>query len=208
MKEKIMNFFTKENFKNMFSKEGMKKFFFSFVWLAILLFVIDIVSKQIVKNNMTVGQEIWLIPSFLEIHYVQNVGMAFGVNFNDHLTNSIVFILVSVIGFILLTFVYIKYFKKFGLVAKAALMLMISGCFGNLIDRAFYTTSTGEHFVVDFIGFFGTNGFPRFNVADSCLVIGCFMLAIYFIIDEIKNDARLKKVQVEEKKEENTNENE
>ena len=191
MKQKILNLFKKEN---------LLKFFFSFTWLAVLLFVIDIVSKQIVKNNMYVGQEIWLIPSFLEIHYVQNNGMAFGINFNDVSTNTIVFILISVIGLIALTFIYIKNYKKFSSVAKAALMLMISGTFGNLIDRAFYVEpTTGEHFVVDFIGFFGTNGFPRFNIADSCLVIGVFMLMIYFIVDEIKNDARLKK---EEKKEE------
>ena len=72
--------------------------------------------------------------------------------------------------------------------------MVFTGAFGNLIDRAFYVNeTTGTHFVVDFIGFFGTNGFPRFNVADSCLVVGVFMLMIYFLIDEIKNDIRLKK---------------
>ena len=191
MKQKILNLFKKEN---------LTKFFFSFVWLALLLFVIDIVSKQIVKNIMYVGQEIWFIPSFLEIHYVQNNGMAFGINFNDVTTNTIVFILISLIGLALLIFVYAKYYKRFNGVAKAALMLMISGTFGNLVDRAFYVDPiTGEHFVVDFIGFFGTNGFPRFNVADSCLVIGVFMLMIYFIYDEIKNDVRLKKEKEAEK---------
>ena len=189
----------KEKIKNIFTKENLTKFFYSFIWLGVLLFVIDIISKQIIKNNMTPGQEIWLIPNFLEIHYVQNIGMAFGINFNDITTNTVIFILVSVLGLALLLFIFIKYYNKFSKFARASLMLMISGTFGNLIDRAFYVAEDGTHFVVDFIGFFGTNGFPRFNVADSCLVIGCIMLAVYYIIDEIKNDARLKKANTEDK---------
>lgn len=183
----------KQKLLNLFKKENLKAFFYSFIWLGVVLFVIDLVSKQIIKNNMYVGQEIWLIPSFLEIHYVQNNGMAFGIDFGDALTNAIVFIAISIIGTILLVFIFVKFYKKFTLLGRCALMLMITGTVGNLIDRAFYVDEAGNHYVVDFIGFFGTNGFPRFNVADSCLVIGCIMLAIYFIIDEIKNDMKLKK---------------
>ena len=197
----------KEKLLNIFKKENLKAFFFSFIWLGIILFVIDLVSKQIVKNNMYLGQEIWLIPSFLEIHYIQNNGMAFGIDFGDGLTNAIVFIAISVIGAILLIFIFVKYYKRFNNLAKIALMLMITGTIGNLVDRAFYIDEAGNHFVVDFIGFFGTNGFPRFNVADSCLVIGCILLAVYFIIDEIKNDLKIKK-EKDALKENNNKENE
>jgi signal peptidase II len=185
--------------------KGLKWFFYSFIWLGVLLFVLDIVSKQIVKNNMNVGDEIWLIPNFLEIHYIQNNGMAFGLDTGDKLANAIIFISVSIIGTIALTFALIKLWKKSGLLVRSALILMLTGCVGNLIDRSFYVDAAGNHYVVDFIGFFGTNGFPRFNVADSCLVIGTIMLILYLVLAEIKdykNKNKEEKVVVETKVEE------
>ena len=50
---------------------------------------------------------------------------------------------------------------------------------------------------MDFIAFdFGSYSFPRFNIADSCLVIGVIMLLIYFIIEEIK-DAKKRRALLE-----------
>lgn len=191
--KKIKIWFTKENIVI-----SLKWFFFSFIWLAILLFIIDIISKQIVKNNMYVGETISLIPNFLSIQYVQNIGMAWGFNFaeqTNYLINSIILISVSTIGTIAICIVYWKFYKKLNGVGKAALMLMLAGTFGNLIDRAFYVDpEKGFHFVVDFIAFdFGSYQFPRFNVADSCLVIGTLMLIIYLFIVDFKAELAKKK---------------
>ncbi len=165
----------------------LKWFWYSFAWLFVLMFIIDIVSKQLVKNLMTVGQEIVLIPNFLSIHYVQNNGMAFGIDFDSQTVNTVFFICVSIIGFILIAGVMYYYRKQMNRITYASGMLMLAGCFGNLIDRAFYVDELGNHYVVDFIGFFGSNGFARFNVADSCLVIGVIMLMVYFIVTEVKD---------------------
>ena len=184
---------------------ALKWFFYSFIWLGVLLFVLDIVSKQIVKNNMNPGDNIWIIENFFEIQYVQNNGMAFGLDTGDKTANAIIFISVSVIGAAVLAFFLVKLWKKSGLLVRAALMLMLSGCIGNLVDRAFYVDAAGNHYVVDFIGFFGHPGFPRFNIADSCLVIGTFMLIIYLVIAEIKdykNKNKAEKVETVEIKEE------
>ncbi len=177
--------------------------FSSFVWLAVLLFVVDIVSKQIVLHNMVPGQMIELIPNFLSINYVVNDGMAFGIDFRDETLNRVMFAVISVIGMIILVgaFSY-KYSAKTKLV-KASMMLMISGCFGNLIDRAFYSAeylNADTNGVVDFIGFkFGTYEFPRFNVADSCLVIGVVLLVVWLAIAEVKELKNKKKETVTEK---------
>ena len=177
--------------------------FSSFVWLAVLLFVVDIVSKQIVLHNMVPGQMIELIPNFLSINYVVNDGMAFGIDFRDETLNRVMFAVISVIGMIILVgaFSY-KYSAKTKLV-KASMMLMISGCFGNLIDRAFYSAeylNADTNGVVDFIGFkFGTYEFPRFNVADSCLVIGVILLVVWLAIAEVKELKNKKKETVTEK---------
>ena len=58
-------------------------------------------------------------------------------------------------------------------------MLIISGGIGNMIDRV----ATGQ--VIDFITF-GFFDFPSFNVADSCVVVGCFMWISYILFDMFK----------------------
>ncbi|MGM9873521.1 MAG: signal peptidase II [Bacilli bacterium] len=190
--------------KNKKVKEIFKWIFESFIWLGVLLLIIDFVTKQIVLHNMTVGQSITLIPGFLSIEYVVNYGMAFGINFNSQLANRIIFVSVSLIGAIILISVFAKKVNKLPKIAKAAIMLMTAGCIGNLIDRAFYSaeylnyTTNG---VVDWIAFdFGNYQFYRFNVADSCLVIGTIILIIYLIIDESKTSKKEK----QEKPKENT----
>ena len=50
---------------NMKTKEFWKEFFRSLVWLMVLIFVIDIVSKWIIQNNLTPGQKVDFIPGFI-----------------------------------------------------------------------------------------------------------------------------------------------
>ncbi len=58
--------------------------------------------------------------------------------------------------------------------SAVAFGLVLGGAIGNLSDRLF----RGHHgAVVDFIY---TRFWPTFNVADSCIVIGCFALAVSF----------------------------
>ena len=99
---------------------------------------------------------------------------------------------VMVIGFIgagAIIAIYVYNYKKFGAFIKACLMLMLVGALGNLIDRLFYTASflhAGDAVgVVDWIDFAGIH-FAVFNIADSCVVVGVFMLIVWLIIDEVK----------------------
>ncbi len=79
----------------------------------------------------------------------------------------------------MVVFLIYKY-KVLRLSTKIALMLMISGAFGNLIDRAFYPNG-----VIDFIEFTFID-FPIFNLADAFLVIGVIVLIISEIVNEVK----------------------
>jgi signal peptidase II len=182
------------------AKPYLSWFFFSFIWIAIVLFVVDIVTKTIIKDNMQVGDQIVLIPEFLAIGYVQNNGMAFGMNLGNDLANMIFFISVSVIGAAILIFIIAKYWKKIKGVPRAALMLMISGTIGNLIDRAFYVTPNGkQHYVVDWIAFFYDKNIPVFNIADACLTIGALIIIVYLLVTEIIQENKKKKILVKEK---------
>ena len=132
-----------EFFKKLFSKENLKKFFRTYIWLMVLLFVIDIVTKWAVVNhfgvaamNSSVHSESGAIPVINGFCYI-------GGAINDKAAFSLgpsrwVLLLISLVmtgGFIAF---YVVQYKKLNTVYKVAIALMIAGGFGNLIDRAFY----------------------------------------------------------------------
>ena len=183
--------------ENTFGKKvlkGLKWFFFSFIWLFVLMFVVDIVSKQLVVRNMVPGDSITLIKSwdankpFLAITYSVNTNAAFSIGFGSEVVNRVLYSIIAFIGFGLILGFYIWKYKFLNALTKACLMLMAVGALGNLIDRLFYTPEF-LHFsangVVDFIDFAVIWPFI-FNFADSCVVIGVLILVVYLIIDEIR----------------------
>lgn len=182
-------------------KKVFKNIFESFLWIGALLLIVDFVTKQIVLHTMYVGDEIVIIKNFFSINYVINNGMAFGLNFDiteantdqAALTNRIIFVIISLIGAGILSYVYYRSYKKANGWYRASLGLMLSGCLGNLIDRAFYSKDYLGHGaltsgVVDFLGFdFGSYSFPRFNIADACLVVGTIILILLLVIEEMQD---------------------
>ena len=183
-----------EFFKKVFTKENLMKFFRTYIWLMVLLFIIDIVTKWVVFNHfgmeaMVEGRRsdsgaIPVINGFCYIGGSINNGAAFSMLAG----NRALLLLISLVMTGLFLAYYITQYKKLDAAYKVGLALMISGAFGNLIDRAFYWPSiTGFDGVIDWILFkFGTWEFAMFNIADSCLVIGIIVVVIKMIIDEIK----------------------
>ena len=49
--------------------------------LGVVLVVIDQVIKYLVKTNMTLGQQIYVIGDWFRLCFVENEGMAFGMKF-------------------------------------------------------------------------------------------------------------------------------
>ena len=179
--------------ENKFLK-GLKWFFKSYIWLFILFFIIDIVTKRIIVANLAVGDSIELIPNFLWITYVQNTNAAFGMGFKYPEVNRWLFVVVATIGTAVVLTFYIKNFKKYNQYIKACLMLILVGALGNLVDRLFYADS--GYAVVDWINFFDTDFWHWvFNIADSCVVVGAIMLAVYLIVEEVKEENKKRKAE-------------
>ena len=169
----------------------LKWFFESFIWLFLLLLVIDIITKNVIMNNLEEGESITLIPGFLWITYVKNFSAAFGQGFGNATANRIVFIIIALIGTAIILFIYIKKNKQLTMYVKACLMLILTGAIGNLIDRLFYARS--EYAVVDWINFFDKSWWHWvFNIADSGVVIGAIMLIVWLIVEEVKDAKKAK----------------
>lgn len=181
-------------FKKIFTKENLLKFFKTYIWLMVLLFVIDISTKwAIVKHfgvdgvNTQAHSESGAIPVIKGFCYI-GAAINDGAAFSMFAGSRIPLLLISVIMTGAFITYYIVQYKKLNAIYKIALALMIAGGFGNLIDRAFYWPSTtGFDGVIDWIIFkFGNWEFAMFNIADACLVIGIIVVIIAIAIDEIK----------------------
>jgi signal peptidase II len=107
------------------------------ILLIILVLVVDQALKVWIKTNMMLGQEIAFFDWFI-IHFTENKGMAFGMEFGGNIGKYILsifrIIAISAIGFYLTQLVKLK--TKKGIVFSIALVL--AGAIGNMIDSAFY----------------------------------------------------------------------
>lgn len=188
-----------------FNKENiikaLKWFFFSYIWLGVLLFVIDIVSKHVALNafggweTFTTGapKDAYgtFIPGFMSFTLTFNTGAAWGMFGNlDDVTRRVLLIGISLIMSVAFVVFYIVKFKKLNRWYKAFLMCLAAGAIGNLIDRAFYPDGQ----VIDFIKFDFMPTFPVFNFADAVLVVSIIGMIIYMIVEEVMNFVKKKKL--------------
>ncbi|MBR2715842.1 MAG: signal peptidase II [Ruminococcus sp.] len=136
--------------------------------LALLLVVVDQVIKYFVLEYLQPVQSVTAIPHLLDLVYVENTGVAFGM-FKDM---KWLFITITSIVIVLFIILLIKNAKSSKLFAVAS-ALIIGGGIGNLIDRVFLG------FVVDYLqlSFFP----PVCNFADYCISIGTVLLVIYLL---------------------------
>ena len=150
--------------------------------LIVLIVLLDQISKYFANIYLNGASKQDFIPYVLSLQYHENRGAAWGM-LADHrwvfMTLSTVAIL-FIIGFLIYT-------RK----DKNPLLLTLSLCFfagggiGNMIDRIFLG------YVIDFLNFEFIE-FPIFNVADSFICIGAFLIILYLVFDII-SESRSKK---------------
>jgi len=143
--------------------------------ILILGIVLDRISKIWALNTLASGKDIVIIKNLFSLSYLENRGEAFGI-----FQNRLIFLsLITVIVILGVAYFIVKY-KPTSKLLKISLSLIISGAIGNLIDRIYYK------FVVDFImlHYKDVYFFPTFNVADTLVVIGTILLAIYILKEE------------------------
>ena len=192
--------------------------------IAILFILLaDQALKVWVKTNMFIGQEFHLIKDLAIIHFTENNGMAFGMEFGGEagkLALSLFRILaVGGIGYGLHHLIKHKYHR--GLIINVS--LIFAGALGNIIDSVFYGVIYNYEKlfhgrVVDMFYFpllqgnfptwlpiWGGEEFiffrPVFNIADASISIGVVMILIYqkrYFKEEIKEQPSLNSEVVED----------
>lgn len=139
------------------------------VGLSALIVAIDQIIKYFIYENLHPSGNVVVIDNLFSLVYSENRGAAFGIFQNATLVFSIITIALIAV------FLYLLISKKFtGKLFTTAVILIIGGGIGNLIDRIF------RGFVIDYLSlsFFP----PICNFADYCITIGAalFILCILF----------------------------
>ena len=141
--------------------------------IAIIILIIDQVSKSLIEIFFHLHESVPVINDFFYITVVHNTGGAWSI-FSNH---SYLFIIASVVAIVLL----IKFMFGFknNLRNNIAFARLFGGIFSNLADRIFLG------YVRDFLDFkiFGYN-YPIFNIADVAIVVGVILLFVAIIKGE------------------------
>lgn len=102
------------------------------------ILLIDQVLKIIIKTNMVIGEEIPVLGNWFRIHFLENNGMAFGMEWGGKAGKVAlsVFRMVAIIGIAWYLDSIIRKKASLGLILSVS--AIIAGASGNLIDSAFY----------------------------------------------------------------------
>lgn len=175
-----------------------KDFFWKLGYLAAAgaVFLIDQTTKAWAVRRLRFGEDMEIIPGFLNFAYATNTGVAFSLL--DDYGNTGRWGL-SVIAFIAAALVLYFFWRtpRSDDRILGALALLLAGITGNVVDRV------RLGYVIDFIDVqFGSWHYPTFNVADMAIVTGAGLLILdMFLSKKIEEGSQKMEEKPEEKSE-------
>jgi signal peptidase II len=141
------------------------------LWIAAAVLALDQASKWLALARLALHEPVPVLP-FLNFTLVYNKGAAFGFLSTASGWQNLFFIGVALVATAVILYLLRRTDARDRWMA-AALMLILGGAIGNLVDRLVY-----GH-VVDFIDvYYGTWHWPAFNVADSAITIGATLIVL------------------------------
>lgn len=162
------------------------------MYLSAIIIVLDQVTKLLVKGfsvpilqihhaGMGLGSSVPLLGNVLRLTYIENPGMAFGLQIGSQFVLAILSLAAS-IGVLY----YLLKVRDQASIVRISMAMILGGAFGNVIDRVFYGVLFGNAplfygKVVDFIdvSFLHLSRFGIFNIADAAVTTGVVMLLVF-----------------------------
>jgi signal peptidase II len=106
--------------------------------IILLILLLDQALKIWIKTNMMLGDEFIIAKNWFIIHFVENNGMAFGLEFGSHIGKYFLSVF-RIIAVIVIGWYISKLWKRkvpFGIIA--CFSLIMAGAIGNILDSAYY----------------------------------------------------------------------
>jgi signal peptidase II len=116
------------------------------ILLILLILIADQALKIWVKTHMVIGEDIHLFGNWGMLHFIENNGMAFGMEMGGKPGKLIlsVFRIIAICGIVWFLNSIIRKKAYTGLIL--AVSAILAGAIGNIIDSAFYGTIFSESF--------------------------------------------------------------
>jgi signal peptidase II len=156
--------------------------------VVVVLYALDQATKLWTVRNFDLGERKAVFGAWFEWVHFSNTGAAFGIMQDSNRF----FIGLSTVAAVAIV-VFLKRNLFPGKLNFTALILLLSGIFGNVTDRFLHG------YVVDFLlfdfGFPPFNPWPAFNVADSCICVSVGLLLLVSFQEELQRRAALKETQ-------------
>lgn len=153
----------------------------STILYAILLIVLDQITKIWIVNSFHLYERKEIIPGFFDLTYLENTGAGFSI-FEGY--GKVFFGILTIVALFFIVRLFLESKSHF---VDCMLSIIFAGAIGNFIDRMWLG------YVRDFLSFhiFGWD-FPVFNVADICISVGFILLIVYYVVEEYQETQKWK----------------
>ena len=141
-------------------------------WLSLsaLVIVLDQLSKAWITSHFVYGEKFY-VHSVFDLVLAHNTGAAFSFLHDAGGMQRWLFSIIAIVASVWIVWLLRRHNAQ--MLFALALSLILGGALGNLIDRI------AHGHVVDFLSFhWNEHYFPAFNVADSAITCGAFLLII------------------------------
>ena len=156
----------------------MKKKYILIIIIALIIVLLDQVSKYLIIANLDLYEEFTIIDNFFIFTHVKNTGISYGGFSNAPWIFFLVVYILS--GGVFYYLIKDLDFDNNSLYSYSIAM-MVGGAIGNLIDRVLYAE------VTDFLSLiiFNKAIFGVFNIADVFLVVGMIIFAVDVLFEDV-----------------------
>ncbi|MGW4485617.1 signal peptidase II [Amycolatopsis sp. NPDC004368] len=145
--------------------------------VAALIWVIDLVSKNLVAANLEGKEPVRILGGLIYLQVIRNPGAAFSM------ATGMTWVLALVAAAVAVAIIWLS--RRLRSVGWAiGLGLVLAGALGNLTDRIFRAPGPLRGHVIDFISAFAPNGegFAIFNIADSAICVGGVLIVLLSLL--------------------------
>jgi len=148
-----------------------KKTALIWLWLSMLVFVLDQISKYAISHYFEL-YEIKPILPFFNLTLAYNTGAAFSFLSDAGGWQRWVFVSISFVISVVLV-IWLARTPRTDRAAGLCFSLILGGALGNLYDRLVFG------YVIDFVDLYVNHWhWPAFNIADAAITLGAVMLVI------------------------------
>lgn len=138
--------------------------------LSMLVIILDQLSKAWITSHFSYGESLYVLDVF-NLVLAYNTGAAFSFLSDAGGMQRWLFSTIAIVASVWIVWLLRRHAGQY--LFAMALSMILGGALGNLIDRMAYG------YVVDFLQFhWDEHYFPAFNLADSAITCGAFLLIL------------------------------